>query len=444
MEYVQERVTTLHALTDHRPDAPTGRAAVVVPMTEREYGTLASEHVLTALETVAPARVIVPLRASAERVEPFVRWLDGFDVDVETLWCGGPRLADLLRDHGIDGSRGKGRDVWLGLGRALDSEYVVVHDADTKTYSPAFVNRLLFPLARGHDFAKGYYARVEDGSLYGRLFRLFFRPLVRALADSGDTDGTGGATDANGEAGANGAGIVAYLDAFRYALAGEFAATSDLVSRLRLQRGWGLEVGTLGEAFEHAGFTDSAQVDLGRYEHDHRSVDGPTGLADMSRAVGAATLRAVENAGVAVEYDTLAARYREEAADLIRGYETDAAFNGLAYDREDERAQVETYADALGRPGPDTRLPAWRDAPISPTDVANAARADIADVTDADATSVAAAAESMTDDGDSGDGDGGDSDDDRGRRDTQSVRQHQNGHRPAENHKPDAAPGDET
>jgi len=118
--------------------------------------------------------------------------------------------------------------VWLGLGRALEEEFVVVHDADTKTYSPAFVTRLLFPLARGHDFSKGYYARVEDGSLYGRLFRLFFRPLVRALADATERREPG---------------ILEYLDAFRYALAGEFAATTDLVSRLRIQRGWGWRSG---------------------------------------------------------------------------------------------------------------------------------------------------------------------------------------------------------
>ncbi|OYR56442.1 glycosyl transferase family 2 [Halorubrum halodurans] len=359
MEYVQERVTTLHALTDHRPDAPTGRAAVVVPMTEREYGTLAAERVLAALERVDPARVIVPLRATPDRAGPFAAWLDGFDLDVEALWCDGPRLADLLAEHGLDGDRGKGRDVWLALGRALREEFVVVHDADTATYSPAFVNRLLFPIAHGHEFAKGYYARVEDGALYGRLFRLFFRPLIRALADAHDAD------------------VLAYLESFRYALAGEFAATTDLVSRLRVQRGWGLEIGTLGEAFSHAGFAGSAQVDLGRYEHDHRSVDGPTGLADMSRAVGAATLRAVADAGVDVEYDTLPGRYREAATELIRRYRTDAAFNGLAYDRDDERDQVATYADAVAEPGPDTRLPAWGDAPISPAAVAEAAAADL-------------------------------------------------------------------
>ncbi|MFC6752640.1 glycosyl transferase family 2 [Halorubrum tibetense] len=364
MEYVQERVTTLHALTDHRPDAPTGRAAVVVPMTEREYGTLAAERVLTALERVDPARVIVPLRATPERAGPFADWLDGFDLNVETLWCDGPRLDSLLGNRGVDGDRGKGRDVWLALGRALTEEFVVVHDADTKTYSPAFVNRLLFPIAHGHEFSKGYYARVEDGALYGRLFRLFFRPLVRALADAHD------------------APVLEYLEAFRYALAGEFAATTDLVSRLRVQRGWGLEVGTLGEAFAHAGFEGSAQVDLGRYEHDHRSVEGPTGLADMSRAVGAATLRAVADAGVDVDYGTLPARYRETADRLVRRYATDAAFNGLAYDGPDEREQVATYAEAIAPPEPDTRLPAWNDAPLAPEAVAEAARGDLEAVID--------------------------------------------------------------
>ncbi|QAU11809.1 glycosyl transferase family 2 [Halorubrum sp. BOL3-1] len=367
MEYVQERVTTLHALTDHRPDAPTDRAAVVVPMTEREYGTVAAERVLSTLETVDPARVIVPLRASADRAGSFAAWLDGFDLDVETLWCDGPRLASLLEARGLDGERGKGRDVWLALGRALDEEFVVVHDADTETYSPAFVDRLLFPLGCGYAFSKGYYARVEDGSLYGRLFRLFFRPLVRALGAA--------APDREPD-------VLAYLSAFRYALAGEFAATSDLVSRLRVQRGWGLEVGTLGEAFGRAGFADSAQVDLGRYEHDHRSVEGPTGLADMSRAVGAATLRAVEDAGVDVDYDGLPERYREAAETLLDGYAADAAFNGLEYDAPGERSQVATYAEALAAPGPDTRLPAWENAPVDPGEVYEAARDDLDAVRD--------------------------------------------------------------
>jgi glucosyl-3-phosphoglycerate synthase len=359
MEYVQERVTTLHDLTDPTPAAPTDRAAVVVPMTEREYAGLAPDRVLSELERVDPATVVVPLRAPADRVGPFADWLDDFDLSLSVLWCNGPRLEELLDEHGLDGEAGKGRDVWLGLGQILDREYVVVHDADTKSYSRTDVARLLFPLANGYDFSKGYYARVENGRLYGRLFRLFYVPLVRAMA-------TG-----------RSAPVLTYLDAFRYALAGEFAATTDLAARLRAQRSWGLEVGTLGDAFEFAGFEGSAQVDLGTYEHDHRAVGGPTGLSDMSRHVATALFRAVADGGVDPDYDTLRDRYRETARSLIRQYERDAAFNGLTYDRSDELEQVATYAEAIGAPGPDRRLPAWTDAPVSPARIAEAAAADL-------------------------------------------------------------------
>lgn len=365
MEYVQERITTLHDLREPTPEAATDRAAVVVPMTEREYAGLAAEGVLSALESVAPQRVVVPLRASAEKVGPFRDWLAGFDLPLEVLWCNGPTLAELLADNGLNGSAGKGRDVWLAVGQVLDADYIVCHDADTKTYDPSYVPRLLFPLEHGHKFTKGYYARVENGQLYGRLFRLFYAPLVRALADD--------APDAP---------ILHYLAAFRYALAGEFAATSDLLATMRFQRSWGLEVGTLGEAFAAAGVDGSAQVDLGAYEHDHRAVGGPTGLSEMSAAVGDALFRVVSEHGVDVDYAGLPDRYRAAAESLRRQYAVDAAYNGLAYDRDDEREQIDTYADALREPGADSRLPAWNDAPISPDAVAAAADADLRAATD--------------------------------------------------------------
>ncbi|MFC4549921.1 MULTISPECIES: glycosyl transferase family 2 [Halorussus] len=374
MEYGQERIATLHRLTDRVPEAPTDRAAVVVPMTEREYAGLAAERVLSELERLAPDRVVVALRAPAGKVAAFCDWLAGFDLPLTVLWCNGPGTTDLLGDRGLNGAAGKGRDVWLALGTAAAThEYVVVHDADARTYEAADAARLLFPLARGYDFAKGYYARVENGRLYGRLFRLFYAPLVRALADENP-----------GEA------VLDYLGAFRYALAGEFAVTADLARSLRVERHWGLEVGTLGEAFEHAGFDGTAQVDLGRYEHDHRAVSGPTGLSDMSEHVAAALFRAVENHGVEPDYATLPARYRETAAEFVSGYAADAAFNGLDYDPADERGQVETYAEAISAPdergaggedgNEDARLPAWTDADLSPKEVLTASRADVADV----------------------------------------------------------------
>ena len=348
MEYVQERVATLHAFSDRVPDAPTDSAAVVVPLTEREHASLAAERVFTTLERIDPARVVVALRASPDRVSTVARWLDSFELSPDVLWCNAPEMREELDEAGLNGPAGKGRDVWLALGVAASEEYVVVHDADTKTYSRAHVPRLLFPLAQGFDFSKGYYARVENDRLYGRLFRLFYTPLVRALDERHDE------------------GVVDYLAAFRYALAGEFAATSDLVRRLRAQRGWGLEVGTLGDAFTHAGFDGSAQVDLGQHEHDHRAVSGPQGLGDMCSEVATALFQVVTDAGLSLDYGALRERYRETADRLVRQYGTDAAFNGLAFDAAGERDQVATYADAIEPPGEDTRLPAWRDATLEP------------------------------------------------------------------------------
>lgn len=362
MEYVQERVATLHDFVDPVPPAPTEDTAVLIPMTGRESTSLAAERVLTALETVDPAKVIVALRTGPGEVTDAVDWLETFDLPTYVLWCDGPSLADLLAEAGLDGTHGKGRDVWLGLGLASDAEYVVVHDADAQSYSRAIVPRLLFPLAHGFSFSKGYYARVEERRLYGRLFRLLYAPLVRTLRDAHD------------------APILEYLGAFRYALAGEFGLTSDLARSVRFQRGWGLEVGTLGEAFSTVGVDGSAQVDLGIHEHDHRAVGGPRGLSAMAGQVGTAVLRVVEDMDVEPDYATLPDRFEKNAEALIDRYALDAAFNGLAYDREGEREQITEYLQAISAPGEDDRLPAWRDAPVGIAEVQQAAHADLAEV----------------------------------------------------------------
>jgi glucosyl-3-phosphoglycerate synthase len=203
---------------------------------------------------------------------------------------------------------------------------------------------------------------VENDRLYGRLFRLLYCPIIEALSRNDD------------------AAVLDFLRSFRYALAGEFATTGRLARSLRLQRSWGLEVGTLGETFRLVGFDGVAQVDLGVHEHDHRSVSGPSGLSEMSRQVTAALLRAVEENGGEPKYETLEERYLTAAERHIDAYALDSAFNGLEYDRRGEREQIDSYADAIEPPGPDTRLPPWESAPLAPGEVVDAASDDLEDV----------------------------------------------------------------
>jgi len=367
MEYVQERVATLHDFAGHVPDAPLASAAVVVPVMPREVGRPAAEHTFETLATHDLECVVVPVRAPAEEIDEIRSWLTGFELPLELLWCNGPAVEDFLVDAAITGagadgtaSVGKGADVWLGLGVAADrAEYVVVHDADATSYDAAHVPKLAAPLADGDfSFTKGYYARVEDDGLYGRLCRLFYEPLLAALDD----------LDADSPT----AGIVDYLGSFRYALAGEFGATADVVRSMRAQRDWGLEIGTLGEAYRLTGPKGSAQVDLGIHRHDHRSVDGDGGLASMSEQVGAALFRALADEGIDPDYAPLTDAYLDHGDRLVAQYAADAAHNGLPYDREAEREQVRSYAEAIGQPGPDVRLPAWTDAPIEPDTVLGA------------------------------------------------------------------------
>ncbi|MDS0281503.1 glycosyl transferase family 2 [Haloarcula onubensis] len=357
MDYLQERITTLHDLTDAVPAMPAGDSAVVVPIAGETEAAVTPTHVFRALEAVGPSAVVVPLRAPRPVAAAFDRWAADFDLDVTTLWCNAPSVAPLLDDHGLDGAMGKGRDVWLGLGLAADrADYVAVHDADASTYSPKHVPRLLAGLDMGYAFVKGYYARVEDGQLYGRLARLFVAPLLRALSDAHDDP------------------LLAYLSAFRYPLAGEFAFTAEAARSIRAQRAWGLEIGMLGEAYDVVGETATAQVDLGMHRHDHRPVGGRGGLSTMAQEVGEALFRVLEDHGVRPDYERLPDAYRDAADTLVRQYGADAAVNALDYDADAERSQVQTYAGCIRAPGPDDRLPPWTETTLSAGDVLEVSR----------------------------------------------------------------------
>lgn len=347
MDYRQEAVATLHDFGDAAPVGPLSETAVVVPLMVRDIGGLAPGRVFDSLSTLEVGRVIVPLRAPEDRVPDVRAWLAEFDIPVDLLWCNAPEIGTLLGEHKLDGPEGKGRDVWLALGLARGEEFVALHDADVRSHRASDIHKLVAPLEADFDFVKAYYARVENDQLFGRLYRLFVAPLIADLAET-ET-----------------APILRYLRAFRYPLAGEMAMTGELAGQVRIPRRWGIEIGILGETFETAGFEGSAQVDLGRYEHEHRSVSGPRGLSDMSHDVARALFRVLSESEVTVEFEALRERYRERATAFVDRYAADAWFNDLSFDREAEHRQVDEYAEAITEPEGEERLPPWKDISVS-------------------------------------------------------------------------------
>jgi hypothetical protein len=97
----------------------------------------------------------------------------------DILWNDGPRLKAIhkkLEDAGLAPNEpGKGRNVWYCIGYALASQnadVVALHDCDITTYSREMLARLVYPVANPafpYQFCKGYYPRIANGKLNGRV-----------------------------------------------------------------------------------------------------------------------------------------------------------------------------------------------------------------------------------------------------------------------------------
>jgi len=107
------------------------------------------------------------------------------------LWNDGPRMRAVEKTLGELGlaptEPGKGRNVWFCYGYVLASgkaEAVALHDCDILTYERGMLARLLYPVANpafNYRFCKGYYPRIADNRIGGRVSRLMVTPLMRAL-----------------------------------------------------------------------------------------------------------------------------------------------------------------------------------------------------------------------------------------------------------------------
>ena len=144
-----------------------------------------------------------------------------------------------------------------------------------------------------------------------------------------------------------------YLQSFRYPLAGEFAFTTDLAMNLRIPSDWGLEIGLLSEVYRHVASSRIAQVDLGLFDHKHKSLgtQPSEGLQRMASEIFGTVLRGLmEHEGSIVSRDqlpTLEVLYRRVGEDRVRQFGLDSAVNGLPYDRHSEELAVQSFSGLL-------------------------------------------------------------------------------------------------
>jgi glucosyl-3-phosphoglycerate synthase len=292
--------------------------------------------------------VVITLgRANAQQFADAKRRLAGVHPHVRVVWNDGPRVQKIYREleeAGLGvGADGKGRSCWMAYGYILAlgrAKIIALHDCDILNYSRELLARLCYPVADvriDFVFSKGYYARVTD-RMHGRATRLLISPLVHSLQRIVGSHP-----------------FLAYLDSFRYPLAGEFCMYSDVARLNRIPGDWGLEIGMLAEVYRNFSLKRICQVDLcDSYEHKHQNLsagDPEKGLLRMTVDIAKTLFRTLAAEGVVFSqglFLTLQAQYIRNAEDTIARYHADAMLNGLTFDRHAEEEIVHAFVRGLG------------------------------------------------------------------------------------------------
>jgi glucosyl-3-phosphoglycerate synthase len=359
--------------------------ALVLPSLYSELEGPALERIVDELAKVPYlSQIVIGLDAAdEEQYRHAVRYFGRLPQHHRILWNDGPRLkavdADLAEKGLAPGELGKGRNVWYCFGYIQASgiaEAVALHDCDILTYDRAMLARLFYPVVNPlfqYDFCKGFYPRVANGKLNGRVCRLLVTPLIRALRRvMGENE------------------FLDYLDSFRYALAGEFSMRTDVLRDLRIPSDWGLEIGVLSEVNRNYGIQRVCQVEVAdNYDHKHQPLseeDPRRGLSRMSTDIVKAILRKLATTGVVFNMGnirTIKATYYRLALDYVETYYNDALINGLDLDRDAEERAVELFAANileagevfLDKPHETPFIPSWNRVRSAVPDVFDALRA---------------------------------------------------------------------
>ena len=271
---------------------------------------------------------------------------------VRIVWHNGPNMmavSNLLRENGLDNSNpGKGRNVWYCMGYIYglkNCEAVALHDCDILTYDTEMLARLFYPIANpayNFYFCKGYYSRIAEGKMNGRVGRLLVSPLISAMKKMNH----------------NNSSYLDFLSSFRYTLAGEFSFRRRLIRDVRIPSDWGLEVGILSEIQRNFANNMVCQVDIAdKYDHKHQSIsfdDPEKGLSKMSIDIIKTLIRKQASQGIGYNRDTLRAlkaTYYRTALDYISSYSYDAEMNDIKLDINTEESYVELFSENIMKAG---------------------------------------------------------------------------------------------
>ena len=296
--------------------------------------------------------VIIGLdKASESQAKKAWKFFKKINVSFTILWNDGPKLKkldnELKKKNLAPNEMGKGRNVWYCIGMCISRDTarsVALHDCDIKTYDRRMLAKLFYPVVNplfNFEFCKGYYPRIANNKMNGRVARLLVGPLLTAL------EKTIGKSD-----------YINFMKSFKYPLAGEFSFRRNVLPELRISSDWGIEVGILSEMQRSFSPNNICQVDLAdTYDHKHQelSIDDETkGLSKMSIDIIKTFIKKLATQGNSFsreKFRSLKATYYRSALDLIDIYRSDAEMNGLKFDSHKEEEAVELFAVNIMKAG---------------------------------------------------------------------------------------------
>ena len=305
-------------------------------------------------------------KANKDQAKDAWKFFKKLKTDFTILWNDGPKLKKLdeeLKNKNLAPNQpGKGRNVWYCLGMSIardTARSVALHDCDIKTYDRRMLAKLFYPVVNpvfNFEFCKGYYPRIANEKMNGRVARLLVTPLLIALEKT-----------------IGNSGYLQFMKSFKYPLSGEFSFRRNVLPELRISSDWGIEVGVLSEMQRNFSPNNICQVDLAdTYDHKHQDLslhDETKGLSKMSIDIIKTFIKKLATQGNSFSRETfrsLKATYYRSALDMIDIYRSDATMNGLKFDSHTEEEAVELFAINIMKAGDDFYVNPM-DTPFIPT-----------------------------------------------------------------------------